>query len=133
MLVVSCEYPPQATEEDHGAHPIKGGGNCCAHLRSGDGAVKREENMRKYELLVGALVCMLSATCAAYAGVELHGPADSPFAGTGSARNILGRNLPTLDARDPWNEAARVRNRFHFTRPGEPRNGGLFSPYVCYH
>lgn len=36
-----CElrYLPQA-EEDHGAHPIKSTGwNCCAHLRTGGGAV----------------------------------------------------------------------------------------------
>jgi hypothetical protein len=33
--------PGQATEEDHGAHPFKGtAGNCCAHPRSGGGAVR---------------------------------------------------------------------------------------------
>jgi hypothetical protein len=158
--------------------------------------------MRKYELLVGALVCMLSATCAAYADevdsltitipdtssptanlgqLTIRQRATDPaawdifaqgfiqesatigpenFSATYSTEGLpnlrdLGLNstgLQTLLLRepgapgifsdaifllwtggDPWNEAARVRSRFHFTRQCEPRNRDLFSPYVCYH
>jgi hypothetical protein len=98
------QYLPQATEEDHGAHPFKGTGwNCGAHVRCGPGLIVgcrtnlgRELKMKSMTLaaaaaLAGALYVVSPAAMAnniTFGDLTPETPACGPVSGVGSVCGI---------------------------------------------